>query len=120
MESFYLIVLTIAIIILIISLGTIGMLMDQGNKTGPFPPISLKCPDGWKETSTTSVTGDISYTCSSSTLGRNLLPGNGITVTNGSDNTLSYNDKSTTICQKHKFAQRNNLIWDGVSNYNSC
>lgn len=121
MESFYLVVLTIATIILIISLATIGLLMDQGNKAGPFPPISLKCPDGWKETSTSdSTNGDISYTCSSSTLGRNLLSGDGITVTNGSSKTLSYNDKSTTICNKYKFAQRNNLIWDGVSNYNSC
>ena len=120
MESFHIIVLTIATIILIIALGTIGLLMDQGNKAGPFPPISLKCPDGWTETSATSTTGDITYTCSSSTLGRNLLSGDGITVTNGSDKTLSYNDKSTTTCSKYKFAQRNNLIWDGISNYNSC
>jgi hypothetical protein len=33
---------------------------------------------------------------------------------------LSYNDKSTTTCSKYKFAQRNNLVWDGISNYNSC
>lgn len=120
MESFYLIVLTIATIVLIISLVTIGLLMDQGNKAGPFPPTSLKCPDGWTETST-STAGDISYTCSSSTFGRPLVSSEGITTgSSGSDKTLSYMDKATTICQKHKFAQSNNLTWDGVSNYNSC
>jgi hypothetical protein len=63
MESFYLIVLSIATIILIISLATIGTLMDQGNKAGPFPPVSLKCPDGWTELHTTNaVDGDV-YTC---------------------------------------------------------
>ena len=123
MESFYLIVLSIATIILIISLATIGMLMDQGNKAGPFPPISLKCPDGWTETSATDATNGDTYTCTVPLrLSKDLVASEGITVTNtaGTNNKLSYNDKTTTMCQKYKFATDNILTWDGVSNYNSC
>lgn len=119
MESFYLIVLTIATIILIISLATIGTLMDQGNKAGPFPPISLKCPDGWTETSATDATNGDTYTCGLSTFS-DLTASDGITVPETNKKSFSYIDKATTICQKYKFATDNELIWDGVSNYNSC
>jgi hypothetical protein len=118
MESFHIIVLTIATIVLIISLATIGTLMQKGSKAGPFPPISLKCPDGWVETYDSETD---SYTCTTLDLSKNLTSSDGITTsTSGTTKSISYTDKATTICQKHKWAQKNDIVWDGVSNYNSC
>lgn len=122
MESFHIIVLTIATIVLIISLATIGTLMQKGSRAGPFPPIALKCPDGWVENYNSE---DDSYTCktTASNLPKSLISdvGDVIIISNtANERSISYIDKATTICQKHKWAQKNNIVWDGVSNYNSC
>ena len=119
MESFHITVLTVATIIFIIALTTIGVMMQKGSKGGTFPPTASNCPDGWTESSTVNATTNVAtYTCSAPTsFTAVLIPSAEITGTNKS---LSYNDSTTSICDKKKWTNTNNITWDGVSNYNNC
>ena len=47
MDSFHLTVLTVASIILIISLATIGVVIQRSSSVTTFPPFASNCPDGW-------------------------------------------------------------------------
>ena len=118
MESFHITVLTVATIIFIIALTTIGVLMQKGSKGGTFPPFASNCPDGWNETSSVnSSTGVATYTCTPPTTPSPLLkPSDGLTGTIN----VTYNESTTSICDKKKWTSANNVIWDGVSNYNGC
>jgi hypothetical protein len=186
MEFFHLAVLTIASIIFIISLATIGVIMQKGARGGTFPPFASNCPDGWDsiagqpiKTITGSVTGTIltpaagsatiangtvisgagipsGTTIISSTTGVNynisstlsstmsgtlsLITPNtadkawytcvapaGVNATttgtvawNSTGRYISYDDSTVSICDKRLWTARNNVLWDGVSNYNSC
>jgi hypothetical protein len=51
MDSFYLIVVIVAAVLLIICLAAIGVLMRYQNAGMIFPPSSGPCPDGWTSTS---------------------------------------------------------------------
>ncbi len=188
MEFFHLAVLTIASIIFIISLATIGVVMQKGARGGTFPPFASNCPDGWDsisgqpiKTIMGSVTGTIltpatgtepiatgtivygdgmpigTTTVSTTTGGYNIssspinstmsgtlslispniegkawytcvAPANisasttstGIIAWNPSGKYISYDDSTASICDKRLWTSKNNVLWDGVSNYNSC
>ena len=121
MESFHITVLTIATIIFIIALTTIGVMMQKGSKGGTFPPTASNCPDGWTETSTVNASTNVAtYRCSAPNgFTATLIPSAEITVV-ADPKSLSYNDSTTSICDNRKWTNTNNLTWDGVSNYNSC
>ena len=122
MESFHITVLTVATIIFIIALTTIGVMMQKGSKVGTFPPFASNCPDGWTETSMIdSVTGVATYTCTPPTptppaIALVLKSSDGLTGTTS----VTYNESTTSICAKKKWTSANNVVWDGVSNYNGC
>ena len=120
MDSFFIVVLSIASIILIVSLATIGIAIQKGARGGTFPPVANSCPDGWTTTSSANpnATNETIYTCTApSGFTQTLTSGEGLTWTS---NTIAYNDNTTSICDKRKWTTRNNILWDGVSNYNSC
>ena len=118
MESFHITVLTIATIILIIALTTIGVMIQKGSRSGTFPPTASNCPDGWIEDSTP---GSTTYKCTPPTpippaTALVLKPSDGLTGTAN----VTYDDSTTSICDKQKWTSLNNVLWDGVSNYNGC
>ena len=187
MEFFHLAVLTIASIIFIISLTTIGVIMQKGARGGSFPPFAANCPDGWDTIAgqpTITITGSITGTFLTPDTGTSpiaigtIISGPGIptgtkivssasggnyNISNSPVNTtmsgkltliapnsdsntwytcvapaginanttgtvswnptgkyISYDDKSVTICEKRQWTDKNNILWDGVSNYNGC
>jgi len=189
MDSFHLTVLTVASIILIISLATIGVVIQRSSSVTTFPPFASNCPDGWDSISgqpiapiTGSIVGDILtvpigtapipigtiihgdgiprgtkvienkntapptynlsqvvtttidsktftlitpnddnkrwYTCVAP-IGINPTTLGSI-VWNKKGNYISYDDNTSSICDKKKWTASNNIVWDGVSNYNNC
>ena len=125
MEFFHFAVLAIASVIFIVALTTIGLIMQKGSKAGTFPPMASNCPDGWTELS--SVADDtITYTCTAPDTTTKPVDVTGVTdITIGAwtaaaTKTITYSDKTTSICDKQKWADKNSIVWDGVSNYNSC
>ena len=110
MESFYKFALIIAIVLLIICLIGMGILLQYQNAGLKFPEHPNTCPDFW--------TADLSGG------GRCIAPDPSRNVGNITpwrrDLSYSYADMGVNICDKYKWATKNKLNWDGVSNYNGC
>lgn len=124
--DFYTIVSGIALIILIIILIVVGVMIYQTKYNIPFPPSALVCPNYWMNGQDTNGS-TICY-----------IPTNGInsaTFTNANTAGLGSNEKGSYInfndsnwgknsfgstCTKYYWANKNNILWDGISNYNGC
>jgi hypothetical protein len=149
MDSFYIIVGTIAILLLIGILAFLGVAMNKQYVSRPFPARTIqKCPDYW--------TADSNGKCIIPTGGAGLNNvgdlGTGSTLTsskNGQyDNTMLYTpglsaDKKSIdftkdndaawktyntmvgsnlnpLCQKQQWLNDHKVVWDGISNNNVC
>jgi hypothetical protein len=131
MDTFRIVVLSIAVIVLIGFLAFAGSMIKNDVRSQTFPPVSQQCPDGW--TYAEQKTGDVitSRTCTSTTtnLGtggsamKKLYPRpNDITLT-GTFKSPGWGinmKPSVTVCQQRNWAKKNGVSWDGVSNYNGC
>ena len=132
MDIFYVSVLSIAVIVLILILTYVGIMLaySNSNSNKKFPPVSNSCPDYWMNSNDGS--GCIVPKSGSKNCGKlydsNGNPSASLIATDGYDKTTSAIDFSipkwkangTMICNKQKWAEKNGVIWDGVSNYNSC
>jgi hypothetical protein len=138
MESFYWIVLVIAIVARIGSLTYVGILMTYyTTKVTTYPPVAASCPDFWSISSTNECIipswneGNGRNIGSLYTVNTNVTPNTatfndtGImglssdkTSINISDSTWGVNAAGT--CAKQQWAKTYGIVWDGVSNYNSC
>ena len=138
MDSFQITVLVVAAILLIAIFTTIGILTKYSSFDKAYPPIANTCPDYWAvdangncivpptPTSLNSgaiytAGGVINLTTDKSDRSKTYTPGY------SSDNaSINFNDAlwgsigKTTLCAKKDWCTKNNLVWDGVSNYNSC
>ena len=142
MNTFQIIVLSIAVFLLIIMLTSIGILMYKAKKNGIYPKNPPSCPDYWEAIPSIDSGGNLTYNC--------RLPST-ITSTTDISNLLSYNSGSSSIagdygvdasgnsyinfsnsnwtnaaapCQKYKWATTNlwtyynstPISWDGITN----
>ena len=114
MDSFYLIVVAIAVFILILCLTGVGILMGYQNANLTFPPSANTCPDGWTATGTTCAPPTDDKGNSVSILG--------VTAAQGYDQKFNkiYMSKWTDKCEKKKWANMYGINWDGISNYTKC
>ena len=143
MESFYLIVLAVAIIALIGTLTYVGVLMTYyTNKNTAYPPVASSCPDFWTVSAsniakcnipagdaagiknigsmyetTTNSDGKPVYTLKLSSAN---TPGLDATNKMIDFSAAEWGAGSGAVCKQQSWANQNGLIWDGVSNYNSC
>jgi len=123
MDVFYLIVLSIAVVLLILILTFIGLLMRNQRKGEIFPPVSNTCPDGWTVATDsnsciipTSVPTAFAGITDSNTPGRSADK-SAIDFSNSGWTGLG---GKSAICAKRNWANTYGVVWDGVSNYNSC
>jgi hypothetical protein len=134
MDKFYIIVLTIAAVLLILILTYVGLLMRAANtSTIGFPPVIATCPDYW-------ASGIDPSSCSIPTQGsKNAgsiydIHNNNALLLN-TTNTPGYgagnkdvvfsapgwsSGGSNPICAQKKWANQYGILWDGISNYNGC
>ena len=122
MDKFYTITIIVAFVILVIALIGLGILLQNNEASTEFPPKQNTCPDNW------TVSGEF---CNWDT--NHFFIGDLSTTdrTSGSFNSIS-NDyvepssdgirfKDNVLrCDKKKWANKNRIIWDGVTNYNQC
>ena len=126
MDVFYIIVSVTALVILIVFLTYIGIVMTHNKKaTGQneYPPQYSECPDYWTVYNNNCLVpqqGTRNYG------GINPSSLNSVPGYNSADNTIDFNHNGWTtqggsaICNKRRFANSFNIMWDGVSNYNGC
>lgn len=149
MDSFYWIVLAIAVVFLIIGLTAVGMMLRHEDEEAVFPKSHAPCPDGWKQddgkcylkderstglnfanTFDSSNYGTISGT-DYKYLGLNMP--SDLTIPQIFDITSNTNidldhdtygfitfNPDATICQKKAWADHHKIRWDGITNYNNC
>jgi hypothetical protein len=146
MDSFYLTVLSIALVFLILILTFIGILMTRKN-TIAFPPVANTCPDGWKlsktdpsscvipmEPSGVNIGNDTIYINKTSNAFQPTFQLSKVTPglkqgLNGAPSSINFADQGWSggnytglnlVCAQKKWASQFGVNWDGVSNYNSC
>lgn len=135
MEIFYITVVVVATAILIILLTIIGIILSQKNNSQVFPPSKTTCPDYWTSSTNSGNTvvctisdlnkGKINLNNTNLTTDKNdnskiFTPGfNGSTI-NFSDPNWATGYGTTQQCALNKWANQNNINWDGISNYNGC
>jgi len=125
MDPFYKTVVIVAIVMLILAFVGLGVIMQEQDGNTEYPPQQNSCPDHW------SSTGDkCKINTDSGGIGLNV--GN-FNPTNGEDDVyMTYSEDSSSgdklvtfkssllVCDKKKWANKYNIVWDGVSNYNQC
>ena len=128
METFYLIVLSVAIILLIIILAYIGVYGMNEKSKSAFPPVKYDCPDYWQKN------GDGECVIPTSgpnmgTLDPNFIgdaPNKSeIIGINSNEDAINFEDPTwsasgSSRCAQKKWANDNGIVWDTVSNYNQC
>ena len=144
MELFYNIVLLIAVVLLILCLTYIGIVISSkknvGESVSDFPPTKSSCPDNW-EAKTVDTNGVEKVYCVVPNEDQKNV-GNLLDVYNNgtnASNTYGYNSEiaspekvidfenplwaaqgKTPDCQKKAWADSNDVLWDGITNYNKC
>jgi hypothetical protein len=138
-DSFYLIILSVAVFILILALGFSGWMLSKQNDQIDFPNITATCPDFW----TISEYEDKLY-CEKPDSGNfnygkddDILTGGYVKLgTSGTSSPVpgineiydtSFDSKHAdwgsgkeAICNKRKWATENKIQWDTVTNVNFC
>ena len=133
MDKFYIIVLTIAVVLLVLILTYVGLTIKSVKATAQtFPPMAATCPDYWSVSPTDSslcVVPNVGFKNAGSIYDKTgavtLVP----KTTFGYDSTkktIDFNNTAwtstgmTTICAQKQWSNNYGLVWDGVSNSNSC
>jgi len=135
MDIFYTIVISVAVIFLILILTYLGIVMSYTKPGYTYPPTKQDCPDYWVFDSSNNVcivpsgsnsknTSGIFNTANKSSL-TSSTPGlstNSVTGIASIDFTNSgWASKGVSaICAQKNWAIQNNILWDGVTNYNNC
>ena len=133
MNTFQIIVLVIATVLLILILTFFGVMLkyNKAGKSTAFPPNYGTCPDFWNLASdgssciipgpTSLNTGDL-YTPGTGSLTMSAQGTTGYIFDNSSNKAMiNFNNSGWTgVCAWQTWANNNGVVWDGVSNYNSC
>lgn len=125
---YYTIVVIIAIVLLIASLSVIGVMMTSGSNKKVFPDFQNNCPDYWKHADPPESNLCYPPTMKVNTPGPDKFAGNAPTIVHAGvkidTNKITSIDISptnwTSVCDKGKWASMNGIVWDGVSNNNTC
>lgn len=140
MDRFYLIVILIALLALIGILTYVGVLMTYyRDKDTTYPPVAASCPDFWEV--------DEKKNCRIPAGNDSAVNLGGVYIKNDQDpadvtydlqlnrantfgldlntKTINFEDANwgmagTTTCKKQAWANQYGLVWDGITNYNSC
>jgi len=120
MDIFYIVVSSIAIILLILILTVIGIMMKSQNAITNYPPYQSQCPDYW------GVNADGTCQQPASDNRINNLP---TSYRAASDDTLNkaktsgptigpytFDFSKNSICDNMAWTKRWSIQWDGVSN----
>lgn len=143
MEAFYKITILVMIVFLILILTVIGILMGKKSNNLVYPPVASQCPDYWTfDGSYCIVPNQVMITSDDGSSfeddpNANVLNGfssvknipqdtPGIFIepdetTQKINIKIDFSDPGWSgTCSKKQWANTNNIVWDGVSNYNTC
>jgi hypothetical protein len=106
--NFQKIVLTIAIVLLILSLVIIGYGLSKAKQEAIWPPMTGDCPDYWVD-----MSGNGAKCVNTHSLGTCNVP------TAGEDNSMDFSTPqfsgSNALCAKYLWAKNCDVTWDGIN-----
>jgi hypothetical protein len=119
-DSFYTMVLTIAIIILILVLAFLGWTMSKQKDTDNFPKLQTTCPDFWEVTpdGKCKQPGSEQVNYGSADANKNV-PG-GFSEGKFDFANSGWSAGGNAVCAKKKWANSHGINWDTVTNANYC
>ena len=135
METFHIIVISVATVILLLILIFIGILLSKGNENLAWPPSYGICPDYWMHDLSNNkciipkfepaaVNIGNMYDANTKQLKDSVMETPGYSYDMSGGIITQYIDFSNNnwegVCSKKTWANTNTIVWDGVSNYNSC
>lgn len=149
MEAFYKITILVTIIFLILALTIIGILMGKKANILVYPPVANQCPDYWTYDGSFCVAPNQAYkvegpadkdgkkTVKYVDKTANVLNGlpalNALKGTHGLSIVTDPSSQMATFkvnfkdpewvggtCAQKTWALSQNMVWDGVTNFNSC
>ena len=129
MEAFYKITIVVMIVFLILILTVIGILMAKKSNVLVYPPVVNQCPDYWTYDGSFCVVPDSpdqinAFPIVKADATKATTPGikkRTDAITKKDIYTIDFNDSGWQgTCSQKLWANKNNIVWDGVSNYNSC
>ena len=123
MDSFYIIVACVAIVLLILLLTVIGLMMSNQNKIDVYPPNKSQCPDYWivnddgrcianDNTKVNGITYNMNDNIEKSLLKKIKVEKYG--------NQYYFDFSGNTVCDNKKWANDHSIQWDGYSNAATC
>jgi len=130
-DSFYLIILSVATFILILVLGFMGWMLSHQKDEIVFPQVTISCPDFWDLDSNNvciqPATGKFNRGDGSLSKYRAIgsatdvaVPGINGEKTGFNSSDAGWGTGKTATCNKRKWANDNGIIWDSVTNVNFC
>jgi len=133
MDSFYIIVACVAIVLLILLLTVIGLMMKNQNRIDVYPPNQSICPDYWEvdskglcianiNTSAIPVINGLpsgyNFEKTLTTNEKKLL--NKAIVTEDGQRNLVFDFTKNTVCDNKNWSNAYGIQWDGYSNAATC
>jgi hypothetical protein len=144
MELFYIVTISVAVVLLILILSYVGLKMASETVLDvAYPPNKMRCPDNWKNIK--DEESDANYKCVIPSDGElnsgSLYTGSELkdTVTSAPgyfaedttktlparidfsvDGWAGYKGGQTSDCSKRTWSSEHGVLWDGVTNYNYC
>lgn len=138
MDSFYLIVLAVASLVLIVALAFMGWNMSNAKKGSIYPSITTSCPDNWTPTAKMDLTtktvvvrcerptgynagGDDLTTYMTTATSKGYLDQNDPNNANKLDfSSASWAKDKDPTCEKREWASKYKIAWDSVASANYC
>jgi hypothetical protein len=131
-DSFYLIILSVATFILILVLGFMGWMLSHQKDEIIFPQVTISCPDFWTLSENNvcmQPTGSNNFNRGDGSLTKYravgsatdaVVPGINADKTGFNSSDAGWGTGKSATCNKRKWANDNGIIWDSVTNVNFC
>lgn len=125
MDTFYLIVLGMATLILIGALAFVGWTMSNTKKGERYPLVQTQCPDNWtidkdaNGNTVCNIPAAGQYNRGNSQFATDYINASPAITTISPTSTTAPSDWST-VCKKKEWAAKYGVYWDSVENANYC
>jgi len=133
MEYFFVVVLTVASVLLLGSLTFIAVYVSKYGANKVFPPVRNQCPDGWTPEGSYCVQpkdgNEMTYSNSrlpSSNERYTFGLKSNVKTADGTRHGVDFSNSGwetgtqSKVCRLKNWANSQEITWDGVSNYTGC
>lgn len=122
LDNFYMLVVSVAVIILILTLAFMGWTISKNKDIVSFPTLQNTCPDYWAIEDIGGKPHCVQPNGSENiNRGKNIPDTTpGYTAGKFDPNNAGWSSAGNSVCKKKKWASDLGITWDTISNANYC